>query len=306
MRRTILVLCFFCFLAMHNSHAQGNQPIKLYPGSIPNSKPAPAGYVQKNNNNMVSMVTEPTLTPFIPEKDKANGTAVVICPGGGYSGLATGHEGYDVARKFNEIGVAAFVLIYRLPSDDIMNDKSIGPLQDVQRAVQFLHQRANDWGIDTAKIGVVGFSAGGHLASMAITHFRNAVIDNKEGINLRPAFGILIYPAITFGPEMRRASKTNLLGKNPSTEKMDFFSTEKQVTAATPPAFIVHAQDDKSVPVANSIMFFEAMVKAGVKGEMHLYQAGGHGFGLINKTTRTQWFDVCTRWMDANGWLAAK
>jgi acetyl esterase/lipase len=284
--------------------AQDNKPIKLYPKGVPNSKAAPAGYAEKNENNRVSMVTDPVLTPFFPEKGKANGTAVIICPGGGYSRLAMDHEGTAVAQKFNEIGVTAFVLTYRLPSDAIMVDKTIGPLQDAQRSVQILRERAQEWGINPARVGIVGFSAGGHLASTAITHFNKAVIDNKQNINLRPDFGVLVYPVISFGPIGHTGSKDNLIGKTPAPEMIDLYSNEKQVTAATPPAFLVHAEDDKTVPVMNSIVFYEAMIKAGVKGELHLFQAGGHGFGLINKTTKAEWFNDCKNWMDANGWLS--
>ncbi len=285
--------------------AQESKPIKLYPKGVPNSKAAPAGYAEKNENNRVSMVTDPVITPFFPEKGKANGTAVIICPGGGYSRLAMDHEGTAVAKKFNDIGVTAFVLTYRLPSDAIMVDKTIGPLQDAQRAIQILRERAQEWGINPSRIGIVGFSAGGHLASTAITHFDKAVIDNKSNISLRPDFGVLIYPVISFGPIGHTGSKDNLIGKTPTPEMVDLYSNEKQVTANTPPAFLVHAEDDKTVPVMNSIVFYEAMVKAGVKGELHLFQAGGHGFGLINKTTKAEWFNNCKDWMDANGWLTA-
>ncbi len=285
--------------------AQESKPIKLYPKGVPNSKAAPAGYAEKNENNRVSMVTDPVITPFFPEKGKANGTTVIICPGGGYSRLAMDHEGIAVAKKFNEIGVTAFVLTYRLPSDAIMVDKTIGPLQDAQRAIQILRERAQEWGINPSRIGIIGFSAGGHLASTAITHFDKAVIDNKSNISLRPDFGVLIYPVISFGPIGHIGSKDNLIGKTPTPEMVDLYSNEKQVTANTPPAFLVHAEDDKTVPVMNSIVFYEAMVKAGVKGELHLFQAGGHGFGLVNKTTKAEWFNNCKDWMDANGWLTA-
>lgn len=306
MRKTLLPLCFAFIMATATATAQTNQPIKLYPKGVPNSKPAPAGYTEKNEGNRVSMVTDPTLTPFFPEKGKANGAAIIVCPGGGYARLAIDHEGWAVAKKFAETGVTAFVLTYRLPSDAIMEDKSIGPLQDAQRSIQLVRQRAKEWGIDTARVGIIGFSAGGHLASTAVTHFNKAVIDNKDNVNLRPSFGVLMYPVITFGPEMHRGSKDNLIGKTPTQEQTDLYSNEKQVTPATPPTFLVHAEDDKTVPVANSIMFYQAMVKAGVKGELHLYQAGGHGFGLVNKTTKEEWFDACKHWMESNGWLTAK
>lgn len=279
------------------------KPIPLYPKGVPNSKPAPADYVFKIENDRASMVTDPTITPYFPEKGKANGTAVVICPGGGYARLSMKGEGSDVAKQFNAIGVTAFVLTYRLPSDLIMVDKSIGPLQDAQRAIQIIRQRAAEWNINPAKVGIIGFSAGGHLASTAGTHFDKTVIDNKDNISLRPDFMILLYPVITFGDQAHKGSRDNLVGKTASQDLIDLYSNEKQVTANTPPTFIVQAQDDKTVPVQNSLMFYEAMVKNGVKGELHLYQAGGHGFGLVNKTTKDYWFDYCANWLDANKFL---
>ncbi|QJD96716.1 alpha/beta hydrolase [Mucilaginibacter robiniae] len=299
------LLHFAVFLCMVNiSYAQNNQAIPLYPNGVPGSKTAPATYAEKTENDRVSMVTSPSLTPFFPAKDKANGTAVIICPGGGYSRLAIEHEGYAVARKFNEIGVTAFVLKYRLPSDVIMADKSVGPLQDAQRAIQLVRQRATEWQLNPGKIGIVGFSAGGHLASTAGTHFNKAVIDNASNISVRPDFMVLLYPVITFGEFAHKGSRENLIGKTPTTEQVDLYSNEKQVSTQTPPAFLVQAQDDKTVPVQNSLLFYEALTKAGVKAEMHIYPAGGHGFGLNNATTKDQWFERCTNWMLANGWLA--
>ena len=278
--------------------------IPLYPNGVPNSKPAPADYVEEmDKNSFVVGVTIPTITPYFADKAKANGTAIVICPGGGYIGLSMENEGSNIAKAFNKIGVTAFVLTYRLPSDSIMVDKTIGPLQDAQRAIQIIRQRASEWGIDPHKIGIIGFSAGGHLASTAITHFDKVVINNKDNINLRPDFGILIYPVISMGPKTHTGSKENLIGKNASQELMDLFSNEKQVTSNTPPTFLVAAEDDNVVPVENSLMFYHALLDNKVKAEMHIYQAGGHGFGLYNKTTKDLWFDRLTNWMDENGWL---
>jgi acetyl esterase/lipase len=245
----------------------------------------------------------PTITPYFPATGTANGTAVVICPGGGYSGLSMENEGSSIAQAFNKIGVTAFVLTYRLPSDDIMVDKTIGPLQDAQRAIQMIRQNAANFNINPNKVGIIGFSAGGHLASTAITHFDKAVIENSANINLRPDFGILLYPVITFGQQAHVGSRENLIGKNPSQELIDLYSNEKQVTANTPPTFLVHAEDDNVVPVQNSLMFYEALLQNKVKAEMHIFQAGGHGFGLNNWTTKDKWFDRLTNWMDENGWL---
>jgi acetyl esterase/lipase len=278
-------------------------PIVLYPNGVPNSKPAPATYVEKIENARASMVTDPTLIPFFPEKDKANGTAVIICPGGGYSRLSMDSEGSAVAKKFNEIGITAFVLKYRLPSDDIMTDKSIGPLQDAQRAIQLIRQRAAEWGINPKKVGIIGFSAGGHLASTAGTHFDKAVIDNKDSISLRPDFMMLLYPVITFGEMAHKGSMHNLLGANPTQDQIDLYSNEKQVKPNTPITFIVQAEDDKTVPVQNSLMFYYALLSNNIQAEMHIYPHGGHGFGLNNKTTKDYWFNSATNWLDANGLL---
>jgi acetyl esterase/lipase len=292
---------FMLALVSQSLFAQ-QKPIKLYPDGVPNSKKAPAAYVEKiDNTDWITQVIDPTLTPYLPEKGKANGTAILVFPGGGYGGLASAHEGRAVAQEFNKIGVTAFVVKYRLPSDDIMVDKTIGPLQDAQRAIQIVRQRAAEWGINPAKIGIIGFSAGGHLASTLDTHFEKAVIDNKDNISLRPDFALLLYPVITFGPKAHVGSRENLIGKNPSAELIELYSNEKQVTANTPPTFLVHAGDDDAVPVENSIMFYEALLQHKVKGELHIFQAGGHGFGLINPKSKDHWFDWAANWMNENG-----
>ncbi|MES2278742.1 MAG: alpha/beta hydrolase [Bacteroidota bacterium] len=294
-----LLLPLMLFLSI-SAFAQEKE-IKLYPNGVPNSKPAPADYVEDDSNNHAKLVTDPTITPYFPEKGKANGTAVVICPGGGYSGLSMLNEGTSVAKKFAEIGVTAFVLKYRLPSDKIMTDKTIGPLQDAQRAIQMIRERASEWGIDPAKVGIIGFSAGGHLASTAETHFDKVVIDNPKNTSVRPDFALLLYPVITFGDKAHRGSQVNLVGKDAPQNLIDLYSNEKQVTANTPPTFIVQAEDDKTVPVENSLLFYQALLQNKIKAEMHLYQAGGHGFGLNNKTTTDQWFDRCANFLKQNG-----
>jgi len=287
--------------------AQQSAPILLYPNGVPNSKPAPKSYVENMDaGSFLHNVTVPTLIPYFPAKDKATGAAVVICPGGGYSGLSMVNEGSEIAEAFNKIGVTAFILKYRMPSDSVMVDKTIGPLQDAQRAIQLVRQRAGEWGIDTARVGIIGFSAGGHLASTAATHFDKEVIENKKHISLRPSFAILLYPVVTFGPKAHVGSKENLIGKNAPQDLVDLYSNEKQITPNTPPTFLVHAQDDGLVPVENSLMFYDAMLKNNVKGEIHIYQSGGHGFGLHNKVTKDDWFNSLAKWMDGNGWLKAK
>ena len=277
------------------------QPIPLYRNGVPNSKKAPAAYVEKKEGYSVSLVTEPTITPYFPEKDKATGTAIIIFPGGSYINLATGHEGEAIAKEFNKFGLAAFVVKYRLPSDQIMVDKTIGPLQDAERAIQIVRQRASEWGVNPNKVGIIGFSAGGHLASTLDTHFDKVVIDNKDNISLRPDFAMLIYPVISFGPYAHAYSRENLIGKNPSQQLLDLYSNENQVTSNTPPTFLVHAEDDDAVPVQNSLLFYDALVKNKVKAEMHLFQEGGHGFGLINSKNKGRWSEWAENWLKENG-----
>jgi len=187
-----------------------------------------------------------------------------------------------------------------------MIDKTIGPLQDAQRAIQIVRQGAAGWGIDPARIGIMGFSAGGHLASTEGTHFDKVVIDNPQNISVRPDFMMLIYPVITFGEFRHDGSRENLIGKDPSQAAIDLYSNEKQVNSNTPPTFILHAEDDTTVPVQNAVMMYQALINAKVKTEMHLFQAGGHGFGMPNPTSKELWFNWCIDWMESNGWLKAK
>jgi len=278
--------------------------IPLYPNGVPNSKPTPATYIEKTNvaeNYWITDVSIPTITPYLPEKGKATGTAILVFPGGGYGGLASNHEGKAIAQEFNKIGVTAFVVKYRLPSDSIMIDKTIGPLQDAQRAIQFVREHASEFGIDPHKIGIIGFSAGGHLASTLDTHYQKALIDNPKNTSLRPDFAMLIYPVITFGPEAHVGSRENLIGKNPSQHLLDLYSNEKQITSDTPPTFLVHATDDDVVPVQNSILFYDGLVKNKIKAELHIFEEGGHGFGLENPKSPEHWFDWAASWMRGNG-----
>lgn len=278
--------------------------IPLYKGTIPGSKPAPADYKETQSDDLhIGKVVEPTLLPFFPEKGKANGTAIIICPGGGYTFLSYDKEGIAIAKKFAEAGVTAFVLKYRLPSDKIMEDRAIGPLQDAQRAFQLVRQNAAKWAVNPAKVGIIGFSAGGHLASTAVTHYDKPVVSSKDGANVRPDFAILVYPVISMGAYTHLGSKINLIGKDAPADKVDFFSNEKQVKDDMPPVFLIHAQDDGAVPPQNSIQFYESMLAKNIKGELNIYQAGGHGFGLNNKTTTDLWFDRCLKWMAQNKFL---
>ena len=290
------VLIFFIFLVKF-SNAQ--QVIPLYSGKIPNSKIS-INEEQITANALVDTVTRnvsiPTLTIFLPLKNLSKGSAVIICPGGGYGGLLTKREGTDVARAFAKLGVAAFVLKYRLPDDRIMEDKSIGPLQDALQALKMVRQNAGKWSIDTSKIGIMGFSAGGHLASSAGTHFDARIIENSENIDLRPDFMVLVNPVISFSNEIGHiGSRNNLLGKSPSPEKITFFSNELHVNQSSPQTFLVHTADDTVVSPENSFRFYHALRKNKVNAELHIYSEGEHGF--LKKPVFEEWFGRAVNWM---------
>ncbi len=292
-----LIICFVLFM----SHALIAQtPMPLYPDGIPNSKEVPdkeTSLVRENGTLIISDVTRPTLTPYLPPKDQATGKAVIICPGGGYSILAASHEGEDVAKEFNKKGIAAFVLKYRLPRDSSMVDKTTGPLQDAQRAIQLVRENASEWEIDPDQIGIMGFSAGGHLASTAGTHFKREVIDNPKNTSLRPDFMVLVYPVISFDTLIGHSgSAKNLLGDNPSQESVHLFSNDKQVTQDTPPTYLVHAKND-NVSVQNSYVFEAALKEHNVPVETTYFEGGGHGFGMINSTTDVRWMDHVEKWI---------
>ena len=245
---------------------------------------------------------KPTLTVFLPDPSQCTGAAVVVCPGGGYSHLAFDYEGLVIAQWLREKGVAAFVLKYRLPANGYRHPI---PLMDAQRAIRLVRSKAQQWDIDPNRIGIMGFSAGGHLASTAGTHFNNPVkiedqeTDEIDAVACRPDFMILVYPVISMQDSITHAdSKANLLGENPSQERIDFLSNEKQITKDTPPTFLVHADDDKGVLPENSILFYEGLRRAGVPAEMHIYLKGGHGFGIRPSAGPTsRWIDLCFLWM---------
>lgn len=252
----------------------------------------------------VSHVSIPTLSIFTPHETKSNGTAILIFPGGGYSHLSIDKEGTKVAKWLNTLGITAFVIKYRLPSDLIMKDKTIGPLQDAQEAMRFIRKNASQWDLDSTKIGVIGFSAGGHLASTLSTHYNDIVYKTDYSISARPSFSILIYPVISMTKEVvHKGSQTNLLGTNPTLELINKFSNEKTVTSDTPTAFLVHATDDTVVPSENNINYYLALKKNKIPAELHLYEKGGHGFGLGVKDTSQFWTRDCVEWLKANGYL---
>ncbi|MCK5862300.1 MAG: alpha/beta hydrolase, partial [Candidatus Hydrogenedentes bacterium] len=225
--------------------------------------------------------------------------AVVVCPGGGYGGLAIGHEGYDVARWLNCNGVSAFVLEYR-----VAPNRHPAPLDDAQAAMRLIRKRAGEWGIDPEKLGILGFSAGGHLASTVSTRFNPTPADKE--ISTRPDFSILIYPVITFLPPFgHTGSGNNLLGKDADPALVKSFNSQDRVTAATPPAFLVHSTGDSGVPSENSILYYQALIRAGVPAELHIYEQGEHGYGMgTDDPALSTWTDLCILWLHKRGILS--
>ncbi len=284
---------------------KGQETISLYEGAIPNSIPYNMREVTMNWNGQFggyNSISKPTLEIYLPVSEQANGSAVVICPGGGYGMESYRLEGLNIARTFINHGTAAFILKYRLPSDSIMPDKSIGPLQDAQQAIKKVRQQCKTWNVDPNKIGIMGFSAGGHLASTAGTHFDSCLVTNTEHISIRPDFMILVYPVISMTDKLTHAgSRRNLLGENPSAEKISFFSNELQVTDQTPSTYLTHTGDDTVVDVDNSIVFYEALRYHKVAAEMHLYPKGDHGFVLSLPTE--EWMSPLFLWMKSNRWI---
>jgi acetyl esterase/lipase len=261
-----LLAAFFAVATSTLLHAAPLEPILLWPNG------APGALGDKDDD-------KPTLTAFLPAPDKATGAAIVVCPGGGYAGLAP-HEGAGYAEWLAENGIAGIVLKYRLGSKGYHHPAM---LNDAARAVRLTRSKAAEWKIDPKRIGIMGSSAGGHLASTLVTHFdagKADAADPVERFNSRPDIGILCYAVISMGPNTHGGSKTNLLGKEPAPELVELLSNEKQVTKDTPPCFIWHTWDDNAVKVENSLDFAAAMRKAGVPFDLHIYQKGPHGIGL--------------------------
>jgi acetyl esterase/lipase len=304
--RTLITALIIAIIPVLNSNAQ-QKTLNIWPGGIPGLI-FNDSYVEKSTTGegfitRFEKTTNPMLYIFLPPKEKATGTAVLICPGGGYSALAFGHEGNAIASWLNDNGIAGIILKYRLPSDLIMKDKSIGPLQDAQEAMRIIRRNAVMWNIDPKKVGVIGFSAGGHLASTLSTHYAEKVYDATDTVSARPDFSLLIYPVITMDASFTHAgSRKNLIGENPSDDAIKRFSNELQVNEDTPPAFMVHSADDQTVPVKNSIVYYEQLVNYKIPSELHIFQKGGHGYGLGgSRDTQSAWPGLCISWLKASG-----
>ncbi|HZK92934.1 MAG TPA: alpha/beta hydrolase [Prolixibacteraceae bacterium] len=298
---------FILFLIV-SLQVQAQEIISLYPAAIPNSKPYPMKEVTMERDGLLigyRSIAAPTLAVYLPDQQLATRAAVIICPGGGYGMESYRLEGTNIAEAFVRKGIAAFILKYRLPSDSIMIDKSIGPLQDAQQAIKTVRQHAAEWKLDTAKIGIMGFSAGGHLASTAGTHFDKSYIPNDEKISLRPSFMILVYPVISMTDELtHKGSRENLLGKSPDAAQINLFSNELHVNANTPPTWLTQTGDDNVVTVENSIRFYQELIRNDVKAEMHLYPTGNHGFVLSLPTD--EWMKPLFDWMKKSNIVTAQ
>ncbi len=303
--RTICFVLTYGFVSLGAMTFCQSDVVPLWPEGIPNHQSAEElETAQRGDILWIEKVQEPTLEIFLPTKKNATGRAVVICPGGGYSGLAYDWEGTDVAKWWNSKGVAAFVLKYRLPKNKSVVIGHKAPLQDAQRAMRIVRQNAEEWNLSEEKIGVMGFSAGGHLASTLGTHYD--VVDAElssvlDSVSARPDFMVLVYPVITFrSPHTHSGSKNNLVGKDAEQAMIDHYSNELHVDDDTPPTFIVHSSDDEAVPVENSLLMYESLLKVGVQTEMHLYPIGGHGFGMaIGKGRLQSWTNRLSDWMDS-------
>ena len=278
--RTILLAILLSFYSL----GMAQEKIELYSGRIPNTK---VGHANIDN--------QPAFYKYSPAKISSDKVFLVI-PGGGYARVAIDHEGHDVAKRLRDLGYTAYVLRYRLPNDSEMVDKKIAPIQDAQAAMQ--HIRTN---YKMAKIAVIGFSAGGHLASTLSTHFDTNYLVQKSATNydLRPDFSVLVYPVITMEDGVTHSgSKTNLIGPNVSEVDVRKFSNELNVNKKTPLTYIVHAVDDKAVPIENAYRYLSALDKFGVAHKLYKYEKGGHGFGMFNKLEEGDWFADMITWLE--------
>ena len=293
------------FLLITSSAAFSQEFVPLWEkGKMPNSK----GIELKDDirNERIYQVGTPGFYAFFPSVQENKGAAVLICPGGGYERLAYVISGTQLAKWFNSIGISAFVLNYRLPNSPDLKQRETAPLQDAQRAVRIIRANAEKWQIKTDKIGVLGTSAGGHLAANLGTATEDLakVGDDFDKLPFAPNFMILISPVVTMGEYAHAGSRKNLLGANPSKELIEKYSLEKQVTATTPAAFIVHAADDKVVNPRKSLMFYNALLDKNISASLHIFPHGGHAIALRNNPGSTEtWTNLCEMWLTEMGFI---
>ena len=297
MRKLIILFLFFSTFHSKAQDLEIDLWDKKIPGSIENSEYQEEQKFDGDHLIGVSKVKEPKLYAYLAKGDSLK-SAVIIFPGGGYSHLAIDKEGFKLAEWLVSEGISAFVLKYRLPEDRIMEDKYVAPLMDAQRAVRLLRHHAEKWNLDPNKIGIMGFSAGGHLAATLSTHFNEKVYPEVIKESARPDFSILVYPVVSLTNEItHKGSRERLLGKTPSEELVQHFSNETQVSENTPPTFLVHAMDDHAVPVENSLKYLKALKEKKVPAEIHIFENGGHGFGMGRQLTNNSWTTSLLNWL---------
>lgn len=299
-----IIYVLFCCLIMQITTRAQEINLPLWPaGQVPNSQKTDETEKRDTTETIhISRVQAPGITVYMPSKRNATGQAVIICPGGGYVNLAYSWEGTDVAKLLNAKGITAIVLKYRLPNSKSNVVPNLSPLMDAKRAIRMVRFHAAKWNINKNKVGIMGFSAGGHLASTLGTHFDDGDATSKDSIeqfSSRPDFMVLAYPVISMSKNiMHTGSRNSLISEHPTDELAKQYSTELHVTKQTPPTFIVHAADDKGVPVENSLLFFQALKDNSVPVEMHIYPVGGHGFGLaLGKGYLETWSDRLVDWL---------
>ncbi|MFT7436097.1 MAG: acetyl esterase/lipase [Psychromonas sp.] len=303
MRKLLILILLSSFQLMAQS-----EEILLYPSGAPGLI-ADHGLIEENmstkGDGIVRLrnISEPSLRVYRPKEGRVNGTSVIICPGGGYSILAINHEGYNFGEWFAERGITAFVLKNRLPQAEMFSYKEIRPLEDAQTSISYLRTHAAELNIDPDKIGIMGFSAGGHLAATASTLFDWRIGENeKTEVSLRPDFSILVYPVISFNDKFGHSgSRGNLIGPDLKIKDIERFSNELQVTKRTPPAFLVHAYNDP-VKMENSLAYVTALRAFNIPAELHLFEKGGHGFGMgtNEKSPVAKWTDRLEEWLVNN------
>ena len=281
MNKLRYLVILFCFVAIG---AKAQEVISLYPeGQIPFAK---------------DNAEAPKLTVFRPDRNLSKGTAVIVCSGGSYGGRANRVEGIPACKKLLEAGITAFLLDYRLPKTETMERKEIVPLTDVQRAIQYVRENAKKYKIDPSRLGIMGFSAGGHLVSTVGTHFGKSELSNPKETSLRPDFMVLVYPVISFSDSLtHKISRMNLIGPEITSDKILKYSNELQVTDETPPTYITSGMDDKIVDVKNSLYFAAALKQHHVPVELFLYEKGRHGYSVNNNQAKAQWIDDCIEWI---------
>lgn len=301
MKKIIFILSFALLTQVRS---MGQEILPLWPlGQVPNYQKTTEKERRDTAETIhIYTVQTPDIAIFLPPKKTATGQGIIICPGGGYTTLSYDWEGTEVAKLLNAKGIAAFVLKYRLPNSKSNIVPNQSPLLDAKRAMRLVRFNADKWNVKKDNIGIMGFSAGGHLASTLGTHFDDGDANAKDAVDRvssRPDFMVLVYPVISMTKDIMHAgSRNNLIGENPSPELAKFYSSELQVTKNTPTTFLVHATDDKTVPVENSLLFYQALKENGVSAEMHIYPEGGHGFGLaVGKGYLETWTDRLIDWL---------